>query len=206
MRCVPQSPARRRVMIRGAAALLGGSTLEGGGATFGTVARAQSAEAPLVHRPWPNGQPTPPLVLPLHEGGGSWSLDEARGLVVVLNFWAGWCEPCRTEMPSLELFVQRHECDGLVVMAINYRESDAAIGRFLAQMPVSLPILRDTDGAVARDWGVRVFPTTVLVGRDGRARFCVIGEADWLAPELRSLLGPLLAEAGATQSRTKEAL
>src|SRR5690606_33531741 len=114
---------------RGAAALLAGAAL-------GLDARAQPVEAPLVHRPWPAGRPTPPLVLPLHDRGGAWSLDEARGLVIVLNFWAGWCEPCRTEMPSLELFAQRHEHDGLVVMAVNHRETDAAIDRFLGQMPI----------------------------------------------------------------------
>lgn len=194
----PSSTARRHAMTRGAAALLAGSTL-------GTGDRAKAAEAAsVVHRPWPAGRATPPLVLPLHEGGGRWSLDEAGGRVVVLNFWAGWCEPCRTEMPSLELFAQRHERDGVVVMAVNHRETDAAIGRFLAQMPISLPILRDADGAVARDWSVRVFPTTVLVGRDGRARFSVIGEADWLAPELRHLLAPLLAKPGAFRSEAKE--
>ncbi|MBW7923151.1 MAG: TlpA family protein disulfide reductase [Burkholderiaceae bacterium] len=130
-------------------------------------------------------------------GGGRWSLADARGSVVVLNFWASWCEPCRTEMPSLELFGRRHERGNVAVVAVNYRETDAAIRRFLEQMPVSLPILRDADGAAARDWGVRVFPTTVLVGRDGRARFSLIGEADWLAPALDELLAPLLAERAA---------
>ena len=155
------------------------------------------ADVAPLHRPWPPARATPPLALADHDGG-RWSLHDARGQVVVLNFWASWCEPCRTEMPSLELFAQRHERDGIVVMAVNHRETDAALDRFLQQMPISLPILRDTDGAAARDWGVRVFPTTVLVGRDGRARFSVIGEADWLAPELRNLLAPLLAEPGAS--------
>ncbi len=157
---------------------------------------AVPASSPL-RRPWRAGRATPPLELPRLDGG-RWRLAGARGRVVLLNFWASWCEPCRTEIPSLELFAQREEREGVVVMAVNYRETDAAIRRFLEQMPVSLPILRDADGAAARDWGIRVFPTTVLVGRDGLARFSIVGEADWLAPKFRNLLGSLLMQRTST--------
>lgn len=183
-------PVRRRVVITGAATLLAGASAR-------VHARNDASDTTPPHRLWPAGRATPSLALS-EQDGGRWSLDEARGRVIALNFWASWCEPCRTEMSSLELFAQRHERDGVVVIAVNHRETDAALGRFLQQMPITLPILRDTDGAVARDWGVRVFPTTVLIGRDGRARFSIIGEADWLAPELRNLLAPLLAEPAAS--------
>jgi thiol-disulfide isomerase/thioredoxin len=146
-----------------------------------------------VRRPWPPGRPTPPLSLPGFDGPG-FSLADARGRVVVLNFWAGWCEPCRSEMPSLDLLAARHEKDGLVVVAVNFRETDAAIRRFLDQMPIGLPVVRDADGAAARDWGVRVFPTTILVGRDGRARHTVIGEADWTGAETRQWIDALLKD------------
>lgn len=179
------APGRRaaaRLVLGGTAALLAAS---------GRVA----AQAPpgALRRPWPRDRATPPLALPGHEGPG-WRLSDAGGKVAVLNFWAGWCEPCRAELPSLELLAARHEPDGLVVIAVNYRETDAALRRFLGQMPVMLPIVRDVDGAAARDWGVRVFPTTVLVGRDGRARFSVIGEADWTGTQVRQWLAPLLRE------------
>jgi len=160
---------------------------------FRARVRAEAAEPSPLRQPWPAGRATPPLELPRHDGG-RWRLADARGRVVLLNFWASWCEPCRTEIPSLELFAQREEHEGVVVMAVNHRETDAAIRRFLEQMPVSLPILRDADGAAARDWGIRVFPTTVLVGRDGLARFSIVGEVDWLAPKLSNLLGPLLMQ------------
>lgn len=197
---------RRRMVSIGAAALFGSaaSRAVSQGASSGAAANLEDApEAAFLHRPWPADRATPPLALPNHDGG-RWDLADARGRVVVLNFWASWCEPCRTEMPSLELLAHRHERDGLVVMAVNHRETDTAIRRFLDQMPISLPILRDVDGAVARDWGVRMFPTTVLVGRDGRARFSVIGEADWLAPDLRSLLAPLFAERAAFSFQREE--
>lgn len=133
----------------------------------------------------------PPLTLPTW-GGPPWELAAARGDVVVLNFWASWCEPCRAELPSLELLAQRHERDRLQVVTINFRETDGAIRRFLDQSPLSLPILRDTDGAAARAWQVRVFPTTVVIGRDGRARFTVTGELDWTGPTAREWISAIL--------------
>lgn len=135
------------------------------------------AEAPPP-RPWPKSRPTPPLKLPAWEGE-PFDLAAARGQVVLLNFWASWCEPCRAEMPSLELLAERHAKDRLTVVCVNFRETDAAIARYLAQFPISLPILRDRDGGAAKDWQVRIFPTTIAIGRDGRAAFTVTGEVDW---------------------------
>jgi thiol-disulfide isomerase/thioredoxin len=152
---------------------------------------AQRDDAPAP-RPWPAGRPTPALTLPVW-GGDTWSLAGAHGKVVLVNFWASWCEPCRSEMPSLELLEQRHERDGLMVAAVNYRETDAALRSFLAQMPITVKVLRDTDGAVSRAFGARIFPTTVVVGRDGRAQFSVIGEVDWMGPMADSWLAPVLA-------------
>lgn len=157
------------------------------------VVHAQPAEPDAIApRPWPKGRPTPALDLPGY-GGPPFRLASARGRVVLLNFWAGWCEPCRAELPSLELLATRHERDGLEVIAVNYRETDAAIARFLAQMPVTLPIVRDADGAAARAFGVRIFPTTVAIGRDGRAVFSVIGEVDWTGEDARRWIEPLLS-------------
>jgi len=159
---MPRSMTTRRRLLLGTAAL----------------AAPWPALSQPLRRPWPKQQATPPLDLPGYDGPG-WNLSKLRGKVVVLNFWASWCEPCRAELPSLELMAQRHENDGLVVLAVNYRETDSAIRRFMDVLPTTLPIARDSDGATSHAFGVRVFPTTVIVGRDGRARFSVIGEADW---------------------------
>jgi thiol-disulfide isomerase/thioredoxin len=142
-------------------------------------------------RPWPARKPTPPLDLPL-QGGGSRRLADLRGEVVLLNFWASWCEPCRAEMPSLELLAQRHEKDRLQVLAVNHREADAAVRRFVEQTALTLPVLRDADGAAARAFGVGVFPSTVVIGRDGRARFTVLGELDWTGAEAREWIAAVL--------------
>ena len=142
-------------------------------------------------RPWPADRATPALELPAWEGQ-PFRLADARGQVVVLNFWASWCEPCREEMPSLELLAERHANDRLVVQAINFRETDGAIARYLAQWPITLPILRDRDGAAALAFGARVFPTTVVVDRRGRVAFSVSGEVDWGGAQARRWIAALL--------------
>lgn len=152
---------------------------------------AQAADEGPVPRPWPARQPTPAIDLPQNDGG-RWRLADARGQVLLVNFWASWCEPCRAEMPSLELLEQRHEKQGLQVVAVNFRETDAAVRRYLDQSALTLRILRDVDGAAAKAFGVRVFPTTVAIGRDGRVRFTVTGECDWTGAQARRWIAPLL--------------
>lgn len=155
------------------------------------TAAAATPPAPSPYRPWPQGRPTPPLDLPSWDGP-RWRLADARGQVVVLNFWASWCEPCRAEMPSLELLAQRLEGRNAQVLAVNFRETDGTIRRFLDQLPVTLPILRDADGAAARAFQVRIFPTTVVIGRQGRAAFSFTGELDWAGPQAREWLAAVL--------------
>lgn len=152
-----------------------------------------TAEADGAHRRnWPASQATPPLKLPVWEGT-PFDLAQARGQVVLLNFWASWCEPCRSEMPSLELLAQRHAGDGVQVLAVNFRDTDRAIQRFVQDTALSLPVLRDQDGLASRAFGVRIWPTTVLIARNGRAQFSVIGELDWTGLQARQWLAPLIA-------------
>jgi thiol-disulfide isomerase/thioredoxin len=167
---------------------VGGLTL--GALRAGAVVAARDSPAQL--RPWPADKPTPTLGLPGWDGP-AWNIADARGQVLVLNFWASWCEPCRSELPSLELLASRHAADQLQVLCINFRETDAAIKSFLNAQPLSLPILRDRDGGTSKDWGARIFPTTVVVDRNGRAVYSVIGEVDWGGALARSWLAPLLA-------------
>ena len=169
----------------------GGDTGTGTGLAANTGTSAAATPSGAQRRPWPTGLPTPPLSLPAWEAP-AWKLADARGQVVMLNFWASWCEPCRAEMPSLALLAQRHAADRLQVVTVNFRETDAAIRRFLAHTPLDLPILRDADGEAARAWRVSLFPTTVVIGRQGRPAFTVLGELDWTSAVARAWLAPLL--------------
>lgn len=113
----------------------------------------------------------------------------------MLNFWATWCEPCLAELPQLSALARHHQRDRqLVVLGINYREGVTAIQRFAANNCVGFPILRDPEGRIFKAWRGVVLPTTVLVSREGRARFIVQGELDWESTEATDMLQALLAE------------
>jgi thiol-disulfide isomerase/thioredoxin len=140
--------------------------------------------------PWKVGR-TPSLALPTLDGT-PWSLAAQKGRVVVVNFWATWCEPCKAEMPSLQALAGRFGPDKLVVVGVNYQENEMRIQRHLAAAPVNFPILLDREGAAAKAWTRRIFPTTVLVGPDGRPRTVVTGEFDWAGAEAEKLVRDLL--------------
>jgi thiol-disulfide isomerase/thioredoxin len=129
-------------------------------------------------RQWPQNKTTPDWRLTDLQGQ-TWDAQKLKGRALLLNFWASWCEPCRSEMPSLELMAQQFEGQDLVVLAVNFRETDLTLQRFLQTYPTTLNVLRDRDGVVARLWGVRVFPSTIVIDKAGQARGWVQGEVDW---------------------------
>lgn len=141
---------------------------------------------------WPGGVSTPALAAD-DPSGRHWQLSDFRGRVLVLNFWASWCEPCRAEMPALQQLPSVFGADRLALVGVNFRESPQSIARFAATAGLTLPLLLDPLGEVARAWGVRVFPTTVLIDRSGRARQRIRGEVDWRGPAARGWLVRLLA-------------
>ena len=143
-------------------------------------------------RPWQSTRPAPALSL-TDLDGKTWALPSLHGSAVMLNFWATWCEPCREEMPSLQALARRHHADPMVVLTVNYQESESGIRRFLERVPLALPVLLDRDGAVTKAWTPRVFPTTVLVDRSGRPRHQVVGAVDWAGDEARQWVAELLA-------------
>lgn len=142
--------------------------------------------------PWPARQPTPALQA-TDLKGQVWRLADLRGKAVLINFWASWCEPCRAEMPSLQDLAQRHGPDRLLVLAVNFKEPAITARRYVERADLQLPVLLDPDGTLARQWGVKVFPSTILIAADGRVRGVVRGELDWSGPAVAQLLAPLLA-------------
>lgn len=131
---------------------------------------------PPQRKAWPRAAATPALQLPLPDGP-IWSLAAHKGQAVLLNFWASWCEPCRAEMPALEQLAARHP--GLQLLAVNFKESETQVRRFMEATGLTLPVLRDADGSAARAFGVNIFPSSVAINRQGRALFSIVGECDW---------------------------
>jgi thiol-disulfide isomerase/thioredoxin len=142
--------------------------------------------------PW-KAASTPPLDLPDLDGR-RWTLASQRGRVVLVNFWATWCEPCRAEMPSLQALAERMG-DKLAVVGVNYQEGEPRVRGFVERMSLRFPIVLDRDGEAAKAWTRRIFPTTVLVDPRGRAHTVVVGEIDWMGTDAAKLL----AAAGAAR-------
>jgi len=155
-------------------------------AALACAAAAGAAEL----KAWTGGA-TPPLVLQdLH--GRTHRLADYRGKVVLVNFWATWCEPCRDEMPSIERLRKSLAGQPFEVLAVNIGEPLGRIERFLERMPLGFPMLLDRDTGVAKAWKARMVPASYLVGPDGRIRYVHYGELDWSSEPVRKRVAELL--------------
>ena len=113
--------------------------------------------------------PAPDFTLKSRDGKNV-RLSELRGQVVMINFWASWCGPCRQEMPHLESIHQEYADYGFTLLGINVDEKQEQAEKLLAQIPVSFPILFDPASSVSKQYNVDAMPTTVLIDRDGNLR------------------------------------
>ena len=148
---------------------------------------------------WPGG-PTPALELQDMEGQVH-RLADYNGKVVLVNFWATWCEPCRAEMPSIDGLRSALEGKPFQVLAVNLAEPVSRIEKFMGMMPLHFPILRDRDGSVAKEWKARLLPASFLIGRDGRIKYVAYGELDWTSAPVRARVEELINEAAPGQRR-----
>jgi len=103
--------------------------------------------------------------------GSNVKLSEYRGQVVMINFWASWCAPCRQEMPLLEDLYRRYSKLGFVILGVNVEQDQAQARALLQKIPVSFPILFDTGNRVSELYQVVAMPSTVILDRDGNVRF-----------------------------------
>lgn len=110
--------------------------------------------------------------------GNQVKLDDYRGQVVLLNFWAVWCGPCRTEFPVIQQVYGRYKNQGFVVLAVNIQESKERIAEFASELELSFPVLLDRRGQVTARYHVRGLPTSFLVDREGRILEKHIGPVD----------------------------
>ncbi|MFT3929965.1 MAG: TlpA disulfide reductase family protein [Spongiibacteraceae bacterium] len=103
--------------------------------------------------------------------GDNVRLSEHRGEVLLVNFWASWCGPCRQEMPLLDSLQQRYSKLGFNVVGVNVDKDSALANKLLKDIPVTFPVLLDNTGAVSASYNVSAMPTTVLIDRDGNVRY-----------------------------------
>ena len=104
--------------------------------------------------------------------GGQVSLASLKGKVVMVNFWATWCVPCRQEMPHLEALYQKYNSLGFELLAVNVEKNNAeGARRWLQETPVTFPVLFDSENQVTKLYKVQTMPSTVIIGRDGTMRF-----------------------------------
>ncbi len=109
--------------------------------------------------------------------GETIQLSELRGQPVLINIWASWCPPCRTEMPAMQRVYRDFQEQGFVILAVNATQQDtlAKAADFVADKHLAFPILLDTDGIVSHSYQISSLPTSFFVGRDGIIREVVIG-------------------------------
>ncbi|MCH6546570.1 MAG: TlpA family protein disulfide reductase [Deltaproteobacteria bacterium] len=127
-------------------------------------------------------------------GGEKMGIDDFKGKLVVLNFWATWCPPCRLEMPSMERLYQEFKGEGLEVVAINFMEREKPITSFLKENGFTFTVLLDKKGEIARNYGVHGLPVTFLIARNGNLLARSMGYKDWYKPEIRQLISTLLKD------------
>ena len=150
---------------------------------------------PTIAQP---GLPAPGVNLPALDGGAR-DLAQERGKVVLLNFWATWCVPCRTEMPELQGLADDLQGESFALLTIDLQEDAATITPFRRELGLRLPVLLDQDGDVTRSYGVRALPATFLIDRNGVLRQQRLGPLSpggvetawsraWIADRVRALL------------------
>ena len=137
-------------------------------------------------------EPAPALTLPKLEGGGEESLEDYRGHVVVLNYWASWCEPCRAESPLLQRFHERIAKRGATVLGVDVQDVSTDALAFTKEYGLTYPMLRDGDGDTRDEFGIIGLPETFVIDRRGRIAAVARGPVD--AEFLREEVLPLLEE------------
>ncbi len=162
-------------------ALLAGLVLTSG------AARAAGGEL----KPWRGGA-TPSLALRDLQGKEH-KLADYRGKVVVLNFWATWCDPCREEMPSMQRLQDKLAGKPFAILAVDYGEGAPRINEFLKKVPVRFTVLLDRDTSTATAWKVEVLPTTLVLDPQQRIRYSVTGDLEWDSQSVEDTIKKLLS-------------
>ena len=157
-------------------------------ATLSTQASAQQPGHGLT--PLPDLKPAPDFSL-TDLDGDTHRLSSYLGKVVIINFWATWCPPCRAEMPSMQRAWETIQPEGMIMLGINVGEDEDTIFAFTANYPVEFPLLLDQDSTTVANWPVRGLPTTYVIDPQGRIAYQAVGGREWDDPEILSQLRAL---------------
>jgi len=145
-----------------------------------------------VPDPVGRGSTAPAFALPELPSKGDVSLASLRGQVVLLNFWATWCEPCEREMPAMQRLYAKLGPEGLHLVAVSVDESTDVVEQFRARFSLTFQILWDPDKRVSDTYQAYRYPETLLIGRDGVVVERYIGPRDWDSPLYEARLRRLL--------------
>jgi thiol-disulfide isomerase/thioredoxin len=127
------------------------------------------------------------LLLPDLEGRQR-QLDEYRGQVVLVNFWASWCTPCLEEMPSIQRLVEAMRGTPFAVIGVNVGEGVLRVKAMVKRLGIGFPVLLDEDSAAFQRWGAKVLPTTYVLDGEGVIRYLGLGPLEWDSVEVVDLL------------------
>ena len=141
----------------------------------------------------PRSGPAPDFQLKARDGTQI-SLAELKGQVVMINFWATWCGPCRQEMPHLEALYQRYNSLGFTLLGVNVEDDPKGAEAWLSETPVNFPILFDSDNRVTKLYDVVAMPSTVLVDRSGNVRYLHHGYKPGYENEYQNQIRELIRE------------
>jgi len=136
---------------------------------------------------------TPAPDFSLHAmSGPNMRLKDQRGRVVMVNFWATWCAPCRQEMPQLNRLYEKYRSSGFVLLGVNVDEDSSKAADVAAKLGITFPVLLDADKSVSKLYDLSTMPSTVLIDRDGRVRYVhrgyLAGYEDAYEKQIRELL------------------
>src|SRR5262245_17824275 len=127
--------------------------------------------------------------------GAKHRLEDYRGRVVLVNFWATWCAPCLEEMPSIEKLRRSFDARRFAVLAVNVGQGPGAAREFVEKMELGgFQVLLDRDTKVSKAWGARVLPATFIVDPAGKVRYSYYGALDWARPDVRAAIQKLVVE------------
>ena len=139
------------------------------------------------------GSPAPDFTLRSADGRNL-RLQELRGQVVLLNFWATWCGPCRDEMPQLNKLYDKYRASGFTLLGVNIDDDPRAATALAAKLGLGFPVLLDADKRVSKLYELGTMPSTVLIVRDGRVRYVHRGYRDGVAETYDQQIRGLLKE------------